>query len=158
MIDHISEMLRYLLSEKRDKVSVETEMAFVENYLQLMKLRYGDNMSYELMLECGNVLIPPFVLQPLVENALVHGRKNGTMFVGVKVYQHNSRLVISVRDRGPGLSKNVKWGTGLKLIKERLENLYGDSWKMRFINNDGLEVKVVIPMEVASNDQSGHCR
>lgn len=152
MIDHISEMLRYLLSEKRDKVSVETEMAFVENYLQLMKLRYGDKMSYELMLECGNVLIPPFVLQPLVENALVHGRKNGTMFVGVKVYQHNSRLVISVRDRGPGLSKNVKWGTGLKLIKERLENLYGDSWKMRFINNDGLEVKVVIPMEVASND------
>lgn len=158
MIDHISEMLRYLLSEKRDKVSVETEMAFVENYLQLMKLRYGDKMSYELRLECGNVLIPPFVLQPLVENALVHGRKNGTVFVGVKVYQHNSRLVISVRDRGPGLSKNVKWGTGLKLIKERLENLYGDSWKMRFINNDGLEVKVVIPMEVASNDQSGHCR
>jgi len=152
MIDHMSEMLRYLLSEKRDKVPVEREMAFIENYFRLMKLRYGDKMDYELVVECGSVLIPPFVLQPLVENALVHGKKNGKMFVSVKIHQRGDRLVICVRDRGPGLPKNVKWGTGLKLVKERLENLYGDSWKMKFINSNGLEVKVVIPVEVASND------
>lgn len=108
-------------------ISIENEITFMEKYLELEKLRFGDHFKYKIDNQIDtNVQIPPLLAQPLVENAIKHAFKgmtgNGKIELSYTINPQNA-VTICIKDNGVGFdeSKNQKMDSyGLNIIKERL--------------------------------------
>src|SRR5438874_2236814 len=105
----LAELLRFGMSveqRKVDRVALRDEWAFVTSYLELERLRLGDRLRLELRADPAalDLPIPPFAVQPLVENAIVHGvaSRGAGGEVRVSVRREGRRLHIEVTDDGPG--------------------------------------------------------
>lgn len=134
-IDNISELLRYTLYENKKFVSLKDEIKFTTNYLELMKLRYKDKLSYEITVNVENTIkIPPFILQPLVENSIKHGMKEDELIIKVNVESIDNYVKISVEDNGKGFKSSNKKGKGLELIQKRLKSIYGEDYNFSIKN------------------------
>ncbi|ABR29992.1 histidine kinase [Thermosipho melanesiensis] len=136
-IDNLSSLLRYTLYENSKLVSVRNEVDFTKNYLELMKLRFEDKLNYEVKVakELEEYLIPPFILQPLVENSIKHGMKGGKLLIRISISKSDKKIKICVEDNGKGFSEMKKTGKGLLLIKKRLKVLFGDNYVFNIKNN-----------------------
>ena len=104
----------------------------LRDYLSIFKMRLGPRMDYTIEIpgELLNLKFPPMLLQPLVENAVIHGiepKVEGGR-VEIKAEKRNGRLRISVSDTGLGFSDAVNaQGIGLENVKARLQGLYKDA-------------------------------
>lgn len=114
-------LIRYSLSSDKNEVYLTDELEHVRNYLEIHKLRMGDRLEYlfEINIDIKALKCPPFILQPLVENSIIHGiydsRNKGLIKLSVnRVEQH---VIITVYDNGVGVSENK-----LKTIRDMLEN------------------------------------
>jgi LytS/YehU family sensor histidine kinase len=135
MPEQLGELLRMSLDHTDEQeISLEREFAFVDRYLRLQAARYEGQLSVSLAPDSGvrAALVPPFVLQPLVENAVRHGtsRQSTPGTIHVEAWRTNGRVCLRVRDNGPGLpagwSIDTHAGIGLSNTRERLRRLYGD--------------------------------
>ncbi len=132
MITALSEILRYSLESKRTKVSLEEEMSIVMRYLDLIKLQLEDRMELSVQIDksIGSLLVPPMVIQLLVENAIKHGVENirgvSTLSLVAKSTEECLEVVISnpLPKTQPATAPSTK--TGISNIKQRLHLLYGD--------------------------------
>ena len=133
-LERLGELLHYGLRMHRealDQVTLTQEWAFVQSYLEIESLRLEDRLSLRLDAEPETLdcLVPPFVLQPLVENAIVHAiapRKQGGR-VTITARRRGESLRLEVCDDGPGMSAPPARsgnGLGLPLLRERLAMLY----------------------------------
>src|SRR5262249_3209608 len=112
----------------------------------------GSRLQVELDIDRGllDALVPPLVLQPLVENALRHGleprRAGGT--VRVAAVAHGPRLSLSIVDDGIGLPRQVAEGVGLRNTRTRLRELYGDdhAFVVFAAPSGGTEARIEIPL------------
>lgn len=108
MCENLSYMLRYISSDGSSLVKVATEVEYTEKYLACMKVRYGDNLQYQLDIDEGlkEIKIPKLVIQPLVENAVKYGSCNEPPWV-IKVNGiiKGDYWQIIVKDNGPGFSQ-----------------------------------------------------
>lgn len=149
MIDELSELLRYYFEKKGPFVALEEEISIIKYYLSIMKLRFGESLSYEVDIpeNLRNHLIPPMILQPIVENAIEHGEKDGKIAVKIKVIQKDQNLLIRVCDKGNGMRPGSEKGVGMTLIETRLKNIYSDRARIEYKNKNGLNVIISIPME-----------
>jgi two-component system LytT family sensor kinase len=137
MVDMLGDFLRLTL-QKLDspEIPVREELAFVEQYLRIQRLRFGSyfQASVEAEPETYDALVPTLILQPLVENAVRHGvlarAQGGTLSVSIR--RSDAVLVITVEDDGPGLGDGGAhaYGVGFKNSAERLAALYGDDAHM----------------------------
>ena len=137
MVDMLGDFLRLTL-QKLDspEIPVREELAFVEQYLRIQRLRFGSyfQASVEAEPETYDALVPTLILQPLVENAVRHGvlarAQGGTLSVSIR--RCDAVLVITVEDDGPGLGDGGAhaYGVGFKNSAERLAALYGDDAHM----------------------------
>ena len=136
-VDTLSDFLRLTL-QKLDspEIPVREELAFVEQYLRIQRLRFGSSFraTVDADPETHDALVPTLILQPLVENAVRHGilaRPQGGM-LSVSVCRRDDVLVITVEDDGPGLGDEGAraYGVGFKNSVERLAALYGDDAHM----------------------------
>jgi len=135
-IEVLSEIMRSVLTfSNKDKVALHQELDIAEKYLLIEKIRYGEQFEYQISIEpqCNELLIPPFSVQPLVENAIKHAVDSQfdpvLIVVDVRIDNDNDNLVIEVLDDGPGLTKqslSTGLGMALKNIKGRLQLLYGE--------------------------------
>jgi anti-sigma regulatory factor (Ser/Thr protein kinase) len=133
MLDQLIQYLRATLSVSRDETTtLEQEFAAQEAYLGLMQVRMGARLAYRCSLpeELRTVRLPTMLLQPLVENAIVHGLEpkvdGGT--VTIAAARNGDILEISVRDTGLGLGSAPSrkgTGVGVATTRERLQVLYG---------------------------------
>jgi sensor histidine kinase YesM len=130
--EQIAGLLRTTLEEDRDIVTLAQERAFVERYLELERIRFGDRLRVSIRAsdEAGSALLPSFALQTLVENAVRHGAapRVDPTDIAVEAGVSGGRLTLSVRDTGDGMSiaPGVEnGGTGLQRLRERLAALYG---------------------------------
>jgi signal transduction histidine kinase len=130
MILRLSTLLRRSLDEEAHEVALEEELAFANDYLDIQRGRFGDRLVVALDVR-DDVLranVPVFVLQPLLENAIEHGRSEERAFT---VTLHASRLgdslYIAVIDDGPGMTNDGarSEGIGFRNTRARLEHLYG---------------------------------
>jgi LytS/YehU family sensor histidine kinase len=133
MMACLGRLLRTSLDHaRRQEITVGEEIAFLEDYLVIERLRFEDRLTIDVTVEdrTRDALVPSFVLQPLVENAIRHGagavrRKS---HIQVAVRQSGGRLFISVEDDGAGLPDGWRLedhaGVGLSNIARRLEELY----------------------------------
>lgn len=161
-IEKLSEMLRYSLRDKRDSenylVRLKDEIKFVENYLELEKLRLGDRLTFEKNIEANTLdcLLPAFTIQPLIENSIKHGIApksiSATIFVSAR--RENGVLKLEISDDGIG-SDNLKIeesdGLGMNLIREQLQINYGEKSKFEIDTNldKGFKTKIEIPVQFA---------
>ena len=124
----------------------------LESYVELHRTRYGSRLHVEVDIDRSllDALVPPLVLQPLVENALRHGleprRGGGT--VRVAVTARGPRLAVSIADNGVGLPKQFIEGVGLRNTRTRLRELYGDDQAFVVFAppSGGTEARLEIPL------------
>jgi two-component system, LytTR family, sensor kinase len=162
MIARLSELLRYTLAtDTEQEIPLEKEMDFLRRYLEIMEIRFQGKLEVEMDVapEAQEALVPNLILQPLVENAVKHGvgNKVGVGRIEVRARREGNDLVLGVRDDGPGLSGAAtppsSGGVGLRNVRARLEELYGESDGVRFHEADGggLLAEIRIPFHTRSD-------
>ena len=131
MLNRLSELLRITLKETSNSIiSLQQEMAFIQAYLEIEKIRFEERLEVEWTIPDSllNSSIPPFILQPLVENAIKYGvstRTDGGSII-IRAYTDNDALLLEVEDDAPeSLSQEKGFGIGLSNTRSRLEVLYG---------------------------------
>lgn len=132
MVVRLSDLLRSTLGAwEAQEVPLDEELRFTEQYLEIERVRFRDRLRVEWAVECeGAPLVPAFGLQPLVENAIVHGvapRVNGGS-VAIGAARRGESLVLTVADSGEGpraSSARSGAGVGLANLRSRLAELYG---------------------------------
>jgi len=120
IIESLAMLLRKTINWGQDCITIEDEMIFVENYLQIEKYRFGDKLSFDfyVMKICKSIKIPKLSILGFVENACAHGieevARNAS--INVHVYQNESDLFIEISDTGGGMSEEK-----LNLIRNKLK-------------------------------------
>lgn len=164
MTENLAEYYRYT-TKNFEEVTIEQELGFVENYLKIMSLRkkikYSITVSPRIMKE----IIPPLIIQPLVENALYHGveERKGASEINISGRVIDNGYLISVSDDGKGMTsfeidqlqeklklinRSNTESVGLWNLNHRLINLYGNESELHFfINHPGLTVSFWIPFK-----------
>jgi two-component system LytT family sensor kinase len=147
----LSDLLRYVLATDRQEVALGDEMAFLQEYLAIEKVRFEDRLNVDVSAEAGTqfAAVPSLVLQPLVENAIRHGveRLPGEGHITVSARRAGDTLELMVRDNGPGPQESAKGlGVGLQNTGARLRELYRNQAELSVTRESGWTVvRVVIP-------------
>lgn len=156
----LAALLRTVLEEDRDLVSLAEERAFVERYLELERLRFGERLivSFDVPAAAAEALVPAFVLQTLVENAVRHGAASRIEPTRITISGHESAttLHLTVHDDGVGADLSgppAAGGTGLRRLRERLDALYGLRAKITLESRTGagFTVHVALPLELGAD-------
>ncbi|HXM46443.1 MAG TPA: histidine kinase [Pyrinomonadaceae bacterium] len=142
MLELLSGVLRQVLqSKKRPEVTLNEELAFIEKYLAIEQVRFSDRLRVLWSIEPTTraALVPEFILQPLVENAVRHGvaQRTEAGVIEVTAKESNGVVVLSVRDNGPGYRPDMDAGVGLTNTRERLATLYGDAGQLEIVAAEG---------------------
>lgn len=153
VVEGLTALLRYVLDERRPTVPLADELAFVRDYLEVQRVRFGARLRYEIDYEpqLGAASVPQLLLQPLVENAVEHGvaRALDGGAVRVTATRAGDTLSLLVEDDGPGTSAaEPSDGIGLSSTRERLERLYDGRATLTFERRPGIaggRVRVDIP-------------
>lgn len=152
MVTRLSELLRLALKEGRGPlVRLRKEMQFVQAYLDIEKIRFEErlNVTWQVPDSLLDHLIPPFILQPLVENAVKYGvapyAAGGALIL--RVYIAQQQLVLEVKNDTPAKPVLGKgFGIGLANTRERLEALYGEQVRFELEHGDACTVaRIRIP-------------
>jgi two-component system LytT family sensor kinase len=158
MIARLSDFLRATLDAADEReASLENELRIVSLYADIMRAR----LEHNLRLDCAcpsdlrHVRVPSLVLQPIVENAIVHGMAGGRTGIGISIAacREGDDVVIRVSDDGAGFAAGAssEGGRGLSNTRMRLVQLYGDGERFRIARRSegGTEVELRVPYRVA---------
>ena len=157
MLGHLNVILKRTLERSSpEKVSLLQELEIVENYLAIEQVRFADRLQVDIKVDPGALhsLVPCFLLQPIVENAIRHGIANceGAGTVEASARHEGDRLKIIVRDTGSSNGATASGnGIGLKNTRERLAYFYPDRHVLRAepLRSGGFEVIIDVPYELA---------
>jgi signal transduction histidine kinase len=156
MIARLGELLRSTLEDTEAERTVEREMAFVARYLEVMKVRFQGALAVETSIDpaAARALVPSLVLQPLVENAIKHGLPGQRGRLQVTARREGGRVILTVRDDGPGPASPWAPGVGLSNTEARLRQMYGDAGTLRLERGEsgGAVAEVVLPFREAPAD------
>ncbi len=133
MIARLGDFLRIALeSTKRPWIRVESEVIGLDAYLAVQQTRFRDQLSVTLLVDpfAKNTLMPALLLQPIVENAIEHGRCGaaGSLSVNVNIRRQHERLLVEVTNSTPQLIvplARAAFGDGLRNVEARLHAAYG---------------------------------
>jgi len=140
----LSGIMRYLIYDTQaDRVSLEKEVEYLENYLELQRLRLRDpgSVKYTIEGEMGELEIAPMLLIPFVENAFKHGDKKAKApAINIELAVHSNVLIFRVRNSIPErvIEKDQTEGIGLSNLKKRLEILYQNRHELKITDQDGI--------------------
>jgi two-component system LytT family sensor kinase len=168
MIGHLGDLLRLSLESKDcHEVPLVEELAFLDHYLAIQKIRFGDSLKVEIHIapEVKYALVPSLLVQPLVENAIRHGisqrGSGGTVVVTAR--PDSGRLDIRVLDDGvglpPGWQLDTSSGLGLSLTRERIAGLHPNGQSRFSVSRreaGGTQAEISLPLNFSGG--SGHGR
>jgi LytS/YehU family sensor histidine kinase len=153
-ITQLSGILRNSLAfDKKGLTKFEDEMRVVRDYLSLESIRFEERLrtEFDIHPQSNEFLVPPFMVQTLVENGIKHGVSKLTQggIVQLKTQVDNNRLKILIRNSGHLMNgaKRGKGGVGIKNTMQRLKLLYGDDASFRIVNetNNFVLTEIIIP-------------
>ncbi|MDC7229634.1 MAG: sensor histidine kinase [Sphaerochaetaceae bacterium] len=129
----LSDMLHYVL-RKEETVTLREELKFIADYLLLQQIRHSEKLLYKITVDSASehIVVPRLILQPFVENAIIHGiePKTEASHIEIRVYIANQATVISLQDDGVGFDESttdVMSSVGIANCVHRLSLLYPDS-------------------------------
>jgi hypothetical protein len=156
MLELIGDVLRQVLRpDQPHEIPLSEEMAFLAQYLAIEQVRFSDRLELRWDLQPGalHALVPSFIMQPIVENAIKHGVLNhaeaGVIEISAKVLGESVEL--KVRDNGEGIRPATgRAGVGLSNVTERLRTLYGNCAKLSLdsLSTGGTEATITMPLRV----------
>lgn len=164
VLESMSDILRYNFKKLDEKVTLKEEFSIVENYLHIQKVRFGDRIKFKLNFDKSlkDYKIPSMILQPFVENAIVHGLepKEGKGLLEISIQKTDAGVQIIIKDNGVGISNkkiegfflNVdkseeksQSGIGVRNVIRRLEIIFGKNIvEISSEVGKGTEVKIVL--------------
>jgi hypothetical protein len=161
MLARLAELLRRTLRRPAGAaVPLAEELETLDLYLDIMRARFADRLQVDVRVDeaARGARVPPLVLQPLVENAILHGDPGpGTAArIGVRARRDNGRLLLEVEDNGPGLAgppgDAVERGVGLGTTARRLAQLYGARAGVSLENlpAGGVRAVITLPFEAST--------
>lgn len=160
-------------------MTVKTEAELLERYLHIQKMRFGKRLTYEIFLE-PEILeekIPKLILQPFVENAIVHGFESadGSYTLAVSGRKEKDDMIFQITDTGVGMSKEQleaiwdqadarKYATqrigryAIKNVKERLELIYRENYELQIESSvgQGTTVMIKVPCGLEESRSNEH--
>ncbi|MDC8012162.1 sensor histidine kinase [Tahibacter soli] len=155
MLVALSALLRRSLASPGHEVAVRDEVALVGQYLSIEQIRLGDRLGVRWAVDpdCLHALVPTLMLQPLAENAIVHGiaRRRAPGVVEIAIRRTRATLVVEVSDDGSAADapqRDTGSGIGLANTRSRLRCLYGDRWSLTLHTGDDARsvVRVELPL------------
>jgi two-component system LytT family sensor kinase len=155
MLCALADLLRGVLDvSNRREVALAEELDFIDRYLAIQLIRFSDRLMVDrhVSAECLSAVVPPLILQPLVENALIHGiaPRSTPGRVIVSAHREGDRLVLAVTDDGLGLRETVPSqgaGVGLANIRARLDAIHGNAASLELapVREGGLRATIALP-------------
>ena len=173
----LSQLFRHVLGQGNAQTDIGNEKELLEEYLHIQKMRFSDHLDYEIHMEKAILshMIPKLILQPFVENAVVHGfeRDGGDCLIRVDGKRAGEWIVFTVEDNGVGMSEEqlqdicevpdamIYAGQrigryAIRNVKERLELLYGDGCTLRIESAVGRGTCVTIRIPWEDNNYREH--
>lgn len=140
----LSELLRYMLYESNEeKISISKEIEHITNYVSLQQLRFGEDVKVELQIQNDypEGMIEPMLLVPFIENAFKHGIgvvKDPFIKITILVKEPMLTFVVENNYSAANLSKDRHSGIGLANVKNRLELLYANNYKLNISDRGGI--------------------
>ena len=156
MLSHLNLILKSTLKRTTpEKVPLSQELEMIDNYLAIEQIRFADRLQVKIKIDPGALdgLVPCFLLQPIVENAIRHGIAHcvNEGMVEATARREGGSLHLKVRDTGGKLARQIKpgHGIGLKNTRERLVHFYHEAFAMNAqpLAEGGFEVAITIPYE-----------
>ena len=156
ILAHLNNILRTGLKRTTpSKIPLAQELQIVESYLAIERVRFADRLHIDLNLDPSALdgLVPCFLLQPIIENAIRHGISHceSVGCIEASAKRVGGRVYLQVRDNGPGVNgrSDPGFGIGLNNTRERLVHFYQDNYELRAgqPESGGFEVLITIPYE-----------
>jgi sensor histidine kinase YesM len=164
----LSDLLRYSLRNIEEIVSLEEELNCVKDYIVIQKKRYRDQFKFEIDIakHLYEINIPLLSIQPLIENAIIHGfKERDSGIIKIEAEETDKKIVIIVEDDGVGMSTNILnnilsyeeknrekitthiTGIGIDNVHERLKYYFGDEYGLEINSSlgQGTQVKMNLP-------------
>lgn len=159
---YLADFYRISLNKGREVVTIQEEMDLLKNYMKIQKIRFGEdvNISYEVDEETLEFHTIKLLLQPLVENAIHHGRRDeGVLNIRVGVRRQGDRIVYVVADDGLGIEpeklvklrtdlKQSQGGFGLKNVDIRVKLQYGENYGVNVESSLGTGTRICVEIPV----------
>jgi two-component system LytT family sensor kinase len=153
MVLQLSNILRRLLRKHDNFSPLREELSFIEDYLSIEVMRFGDKLHFQREIDPGtlDMLVPSMLLQPLVENCIKHGLSSkvegGT--IRLRTRRAESRLHLMVEDDGVGIPETklatlLEQGIGVSNVNERLKVLFGNDYRMYIDSQPGRGTRIEI--------------
>ena len=158
MLARLGDVLRAALRKGASaQTALASEIALTKAYVDVEQIRFGGQLSvlFEIDHELENSLVPSFLLQPLVENAITHGLRGGQTSgaIWVRAIREADELVLTVSDNGAGPPTerlaDLEMGIGLGSTCERLERMFPGrhTLSMKKLTEGGTEIRIVLPLQ-----------
>ncbi len=173
-LGNFSRLIRLILENSEEEmITMEDEIHMIDHYLQLQQLnaipKFQYKITYDEALEAEIIKIPSMMLQPFVENAVLHGvskLKDG--FIHIHFNKVKTGLEVSIKDNGKGIGQKINMGSrnlhksmGTSIIQKRIEE-YNKTHKRKIVmdlnankhgsSSSGVHVRFVFPIDIESND------
>lgn len=175
IVSQLGRLLKYTISNCNELIPLNQEIALVQSYVAIQQIRYGDKfeVSFGVDESLGGYIIPKLILQPLVENAIIHGIENkiGKSVLLVRGFRQGGCIVLEVKDDGAGMSpeqlmkvKKTLAGeksesVGLSNVNRRVMLYYGKNYgvTVQSAEGAGTTVDILLPAEnvLAAGETAG---
>ncbi|MBP5733515.1 MAG: sensor histidine kinase [Lachnospiraceae bacterium] len=172
MISALSSLFRYNLKNQDTEVLLSQELKVAQDYMFLQKMRFGDRVEYEseCLVKAEEVIIPTFLFQPLMENAVVHGLspKIEGGVIRTKIWEKDDKLFMEVRDTGVGMSEGTltaikenlesgsydQVGIGIGNIHRRITTMYENAgMEMESTEGEGTAIRIYVPYRTVNGNR-----
>ena len=160
----LSSILRRLLRKTGNLTSLREELAFIDNYMAIELVRFGEKLRYvpEIDPDTLDCMVPSMLLQPIIENSIRHGLSSKVErgMIRVRSQLSEGRLHILVEDDGVGIPESkletlFEQGIGVSNVNERLKVLYGEEYRMWVDSKPGEGTRTGIEFPATQSKLSG---
>lgn len=172
MCKALSDIFRYSIQSEPKETTIKDELFHISNYLYIQQIRFDNTIEINIDIDekFKSCLVPRFILQPIVENAIVHGIEKHPIdkeIISINIEQHNNTLSIIIEDNGPGIEDTKlcrikrsidrepmetssgltgRSSIGLRNVNTRLKIFYGKQYGINIHNkNTGLKIIMTMP-------------
>jgi len=152
MVKSLAGLFRIVLSGGNEIIPLKNEVAHLKYYVDIQKVRFGERLDFSLDIQSGleERKVLKLILQPLVENSIIHGleKNKNSLSVNVGIYENNKgELVYQIKDNGPGFNSGnfeKSGGFGLKNVEDRLILAYGENYHIIINSTPGRGTVVTV--------------